>query len=147
MATSKLYLQAAIAMFGGQLISEQGFDLLSDAINCALTTSTNSISQTADIGYGDLTNESSGTGYTAKGVVLGTKTLGTASLVTTFDAADATWTTVSITAGQAHVFDDTMTSQGDSLISYQDFGGNQVMVAADFTVQWHASGIFTATVA
>lgn len=147
MATSKIYVGAAYNMFAGATAAWQGYDYLSDTVKVALTTSTNGISQTADSVFADLTNESSGTGYTAGGATLGTKTVGVASLTTTVDAADTTWTTVSITAGQAHVWDDTLTNPVDPLICYQDFGGNQVMVAADFVIQWNASGIFTVAVA
>lgn len=144
--TSKLYATFGAQIFGGASSGNSGYDLLSDTINAALTTATNSISQTADTVFADLTNEASGTGYTTKGATLGTKTVATASLVTTFDAADTTWTTTSITAGQAHVFDDTLTTPADPLICYQDFGGNQTTVGADFVLTWNASGIFTVTV-
>ncbi len=102
--TSKMYLE----MVGTSINANGGMlDYLSDTIKVALTTSTNSISQTADRYYSALTNEVTGTGYTAGGATLGTKTLATASLVTTFDAADTVWTTLTETgAAQAHVYND-----------------------------------------
>ena len=122
-------------------------DILSDTIKVTLHTSSNSISQTADTVFADLTNQLTTAGnYTAGGATLGTKTYAVSSLVTTFDAADTAWTTGTFSADQAHIWDDTPTSPADPLISYIDFGGTQTVSSADFTIAWNASGIFTVTV-
>ena len=123
-------------------------DLLSDTIKVTLHTSSNSISQTADTLFADLTNQLSTAGnYTSGGATLGTKTYAVSSLTTTFDAADTVWTTATFSADQAHIWDDTPTSPADPLISYVDFGATNSPSAADFTLAWNASGIFTITVA
>jgi len=145
--TSKLYASFPENLGGGNTSGEGPMDLLSDTIKVMLTTSSNGISQTADTVKADVTNEISGTNYTAGGVTLGTKTYAASSLVTTFDAADSVWSTATFTAAQAHIWDDTPTSPADPLISYADFGGDQAVAGADFTLAWNASGIFTITVA
>jgi hypothetical protein len=148
MATGKLYSTAFENMGGGNTAGEGPMDILSDTIKTMLTTSANTISQTADTVKADITNEVAQTGYTAGGATLGSKTYAAASLVTTFDAADITWTiTGALTAAQAHTYDDTPTTPADPLICYLDFGGDETVNTADFIIQHHASGIFAVTVA
>lgn len=145
--SSKLYAACPENLGGGNTSGEGPMDILSDTLKVMLTTSTNSISQTADTVKADVTDEVTGTGYTAGGATLGTKTYAVSSLTTTFDAADTTWTTSTITAAQAHIYDDTPTSPADPLISYQDFGGNQSTTGTTFQITWNASGIFSIAVA
>jgi hypothetical protein len=145
--TSKLYASSMENLGGGNTAGEAPMDILSDTLKVMLTTSTNSISQTADTVKADVTNEVSSANYTAGGEALGTKTYAVSSLTTTFDAADTTWTTVTFTAAQAHVYDDTTTSPADPLISYPDFGGDQTVTANNFSIAWNASGIFSIAVA
>lgn len=145
--TAKLYAAFPENALGGNTSGEGPMDLLSDTVKVMLTTSTNSISQTADTVKADVTNEITGTGYSSGGATLGTKTYAVSSLITTFDAADAVWSTATFTAAQAHIYDDTPTSPADPLISYADFGGDQSVAGADFTLAFNASGIFTITVA
>jgi len=141
--TSKIYVKMVEVIN----VSPAGMaDYLSATIKTALTTSANGISQTADTSYLSLTNEVTGTGYTAGGATLGSKTLGTASLVTTWDAADVAWTTATFTgAAQAHTYSDSTASK--FLMTYQDFGGSATITALDFYIVWHASGLMTLTVA
>ena len=146
--TAKLYASMPENALGGNTAGEGPMDILSDTIKVMLTSSSNSISQTADTVKADVTNELAASGnYSTGGATLGTKTYAVSSLVTTFDAADTTWSTATFTAAQAHIYDDTPTSPADPLISYLDFGGDQSVSGADFTIAWNASGIFTLTVA
>lgn len=142
--SSRLYAQVFVYIFTA--IPQSGSsDLLSDSIKVALVNSSHTINRIGHATYSDLTNEVSGTGYTAGGAALGSKTYATASLVTTFDAADTVWTTSSIpAAASAHVYGD---ATFKPLICYQDFGGSQTTNAADLAIIWNASGIFTLTVA
>jgi len=89
----------------------------------------------------DVTNEVVGTGYTAGGESLTSITLTQAAGVITFDAADVTWTSSTITARAAVIYDDSLAS--DPLICYIDFGSDQSSSSGDFQISFNASGIFT----
>lgn len=89
----------------------------------------------------DVTNEVVGTGYTAGGESLTSVTLTQAAGVITFDAADVTWASSSITARGAVVYDDSLAS--DPVICYIDFGSDQTSSSGDFVLSFNASGIFT----
>lgn len=145
--TAKLYADFPLNSWGSGASGGSPIDLLSDTIKAALCTSSNGISQTADALYSDLTNESSGTGYSSGGITLTSKTLARSSLTTTFDADDLVYSTVSITAGQVHFFDNTTATPAKPLIMYGDFGGDQVLVSTTLTITLNASGLFSATVA
>jgi hypothetical protein len=84
------------------------------------------------------TNEVSGTGYTAAGQAL-TNVNPTTSGTTAFtDFADETWTTATITARGAMIYNTTTgggTGTTDSVIIL-DFGGDKTSTAGDFTVQF-----------
>ena len=86
-------------------------------------------------------------GYTALGQALGTKTYTTASLVASFDAADVTWTGLSVTYRYGILWDDTPTTPADPLIGYVDSGGDQTLSSTDLVFQWNsAPAIFQITV-
>jgi hypothetical protein len=96
-------------------------------------------------------NECSGTGYTAGGVTLQSKTETFTGAVVTF-ASTATggslpnWTiTGTITAYGALVYDATI-SAAKYAYCWNYFGGEQIVTAGTFTVNWNASGIFAITV-
>lgn len=98
--------------------------------------------------YGDVDSpdgEVSGTGYTAGGATLGSKTSAQTGGVYKFDAADPSWSTATITASGAVVYKDTGTPATSPLICYLDFGGSVVSTAGTFAVALSASGIFTVT--
>jgi hypothetical protein len=84
------------------------------------------------------TNEVSGTGYTAGGQAL-TNVNPTTSGTTAFtDFSDETWTTATITARGAMIYNTTTgggTGTTDSVIIL-DFGGDKTSTAGDFTVQF-----------
>lgn len=95
-------------------------------------------------------NECSGTGYTAGGNTVGTKTeaftVAQPSVVTFSGASPATWTiTGTITAYGALVYD--TTTAGLYSYCWNWFGGVQTVTAGTFTVNWNASGIFAISVA
>jgi hypothetical protein len=84
------------------------------------------------------TNEVSGTGYTAAGQQL-TQVNPTTSGTTAFtDFADETWTTATITARGAIIYNTTTgggTGTTDA-VCVLDFGGDKTSTAGDFTVQF-----------
>ena len=116
-------------------------DLDSDTLKVMLVTS----SYTPNFGThdfkDDVSNEVSGTGYSAGGATLGSVTLTQSGGTITFDAADTAWSSSTITARGAVIYDDTLTD--DPLIAYIDFGADYSSSNGTFTIAWNASGIFT----
>ena len=93
----------------------------------------------------DITNEISGTGYTAGGATLANKsvTKDNTNDQSVFDADDVTWSNSTLTARGAVLYKDTGTPATSSLIKYFDFVTDQSSTAAPFTVQFNAAGILT----
>ena len=96
---------------------------------------TNSASFTAATTAYTATNEVSGTGYTATGNTL-TKTDPTSTGTTAWlDFADSVWTTSTITARGAMIYNDTATTPvADCSVVILDFGADKISSAGDFTV-------------
>lgn len=96
-----------------------------------------------------VTNEVTGTGYTAGGATLGsvTWTYNTSTNVYTLDAADTSWTTSTITARYAVIYDSTPSTDATRpLVGYVDFGADVPSSAATFSLAWDANGILAFTV-
>jgi len=121
-------------------------DLAADDIRVALCTSSYTPNQDTHNYFDDITNEVEGTGYTADGELLASKTQTATGGVYTFDAADTTWSSSTITARYAIVYKDTGTASTSPLIGYINFGGDVSSTSSDLTIQWNASGIFYVTV-
>lgn len=78
------------------------------------------------------TNETSGTGYTAGGNTLTVSTAPTSTSTTAWlDFTDSTWTTATITARGALIYN---SSQSDRAVAVLDFGSDKSSSAGDFTV-------------
>ena len=117
-------------------------DTTADRFKVMLVTS----SYTPDFGahdfYADVTNEvAAGGGYSTGGKSLASVTLTQSGGTITWDADDVTWTSSTITARGAVVYDDSLAS--DPLIAYIDFGSDKSSSAGDFVLSFNASGIFT----
>ena len=97
--------------------------------------------------FADVTNEITGTGYTAGGEELQTPTVTQDDLGNqgVFDAEDVVWSGSSLTAKGAVLYDDTIAVPEKPLIAYIDFGANKTSLAGDFKVQWNSGGILTNT--
>ena len=81
-----------------------------------------------------ITNEASGTGYTAGGAAL-TNIDPTTSGTTAFtDFADLTFSTATITARGALIYNDT--AAGDPSVIVLDFGADKTSTAGDFTISF-----------
>ena len=199
---------------GGSLVSGNApIDLLSDTIKCMLCTSTYTPNLDTHKYKSDVTNEITGTGYTAGGATLGSPPLtftaanswATAAATSTpyvvgdivrpsagnghvymcivagtsggsaptwptvarqtvtdgtvtwaeigggvnqFDTADASWTSSTLTARYALVYDATPASDATRpLIGLLDFGADVSSTASTFTVVWDAKGLFLMPVA
>lgn len=125
-------------------------DLDSDNIKVMLCTSSYVPNQDTHQYKSSVTNEVTGTGYTATGQTLGSTVVAyTAGTNTTnFDAADTVWGTSTITARFAVVYDSTPgTDATRPLICYIDFGADVVSSGGNFTIAWDALGIISVTVA
>jgi hypothetical protein len=144
--SGKLYAKFFENALGGNNAADVPIDFLSDTIKVALCTSAYTPNQSTHEFFSDVTNEITGTGYTAGGAALTTKTCAASALVTTLDADDTSWTTASFTARYAIVYKSTGTSTTSPLIGYVDFGADQTVSAGTFTITWNASGIVSLTV-
>ena len=122
-------------------------DYTNDTIKIMLCTSAYTPVQNTHQFKSDVTSEVSGTGYTATGATLASKTAATATTVATFDAADATWPASTITARYAVVYDATpATDATRPLICYIDFGADVISSGGTFTITFDPLGIWTMTV-
>lgn len=126
-----------------KLIMNGGIDLDTDTIKVALVTSSYTPNQDTHDFFDDVTNEVSGTGYTAGGASLANKavTADNTDNEGVFDADDVTWSTSTITARGAVIYKSTGTASTSALIAYIDFGSDQSSSAGNFTITWGAEGI------
>jgi len=77
------------------------------------------------------TNEVVGTGYTAGGKILTVSQIPTSSGTTAFiDFADTTWSTATITARGALIYNST----DNTAVAVLDFGSDKISTSGDFTI-------------
>jgi hypothetical protein len=142
---SKLYGQ-----FLSQALNKE-IDWDTDTIKVALLTNSYTPDQDAHNYLDDvIANEVSGTGYTAGGNTLANKTntYNSATNVIVLDADDTTWSSSTITARYAVIYDASpSTNATRPLIGYVDFGSDQSSSNGNFTITWDATGIVRITVA
>ena len=92
----------------------------------------------------DITNEVTGTGYTAGGVAITSTEVTLASGVLTFDGADVSWASSTIANAMAAVhYTNVGSSATDQLILLSDFVSAASSSNGTFTIQWSASGLAT----
>ncbi len=122
-------------------LADGTINLATSAIKCMLVTSAYVPDIDTHVNVSNVTNEVTGTGYTAGGQLLTTKavTVDTANDTAIFDADDVTWATSTITARGAVLYKETT----GELIAYFDFVTDQVSSNGNFIVQWNAGGILT----
>ena len=130
-------------------LAQKRIDLDSDTFKIMLLTSGYSPAQDTHDYIDDVvaaSNEVVGAGYTAGGGTLDNVTWGytAGSNVWKWDADNEAWTTATITARYAVIYDDTAAS--DPLVGYIDFGADVTSTAGTFTIAFAAAGIFTITV-
>jgi len=132
-------------MYNGfkKAIGDGTIDWEGDTIKVALVTSTYTPDIDADVYFGDITNEVSGTGYTAGGATLVNTavTVDTVNNWAEYNADDTTWSTASVTARGAVVYMSTGTASTSPLINYVDFTVDKTSSAGDFKITWDASGV------
>ena len=131
------------------LNKEVDFD--SDTIKVGLVSSSYTPNQDTHDYWDDVVSyEVTGTGYTTGGSTLASKTVSydSANNVIVLDAADVTWSSSTITARYAVVYDDSgATNAAKALIGYVDFGSDQSSTNGNFTITWDSTGIVRITVA
>jgi len=92
---------------------------------------TNSAAFTAATTVYTTANEVIGTGYTAGGNTLTNVTPTTSGTTALTDFADTTWSTSTITARGAMIYNST---NGNRAVAILDFGSDKVSTAGDFTI-------------
>lgn len=101
-----------------------------DTFKIALYTSSATLSA-ATTAY-SATNEVSGTGYTAGGNTLTISQAPTSTSTTAWlDFADSTWTSATITANGALIYNATQSNKAVAVLA---FGGDKTSTAGDFTI-------------
>ena len=142
--TAKMYGLAV------QSLANKEIDFDSDTIKVMLCTSAYTPDQDTHRYKSAITNEVTGTGYTAGGATLGTPTVTYtgATNVLKLDGNDVSWATSTITARYAVVYDSTpATDATRPLLCYVDFGADVTSSGGAFDIVWDAAGIATVTVA
>ena len=105
---------------------------------------TNSASFDASTTAYTATNEVSGTGYSAGGGTLTNITPTTSGTTAFADFSDLTFSTATITARGALIYNDT--AAGDPSVVVLDFGGDKTSTAGDFTIVFPTADASTAII-
>ncbi len=142
MATHLMYYPVLLGQWTG--LTNGVLDLDTDTIKAAITTNTYSVNQDTHDFFDDVTNEVSGTNYSAGGSTLASVTVTRSTGTVTFDAADVTISQSGAGFSNGRkvvIYKSTGTASTSRLFSVftadADFGN----VAGDLTIQWNASGI------
>lgn len=134
---------AAVYGLAQQSLANGEVDFDTDTIKVMLTTSAYAPDQDAHRYKTSVTNEVTGTGYTAGGVTLASKTVtydpATNTLI--LDAADPSWPASTITARRAVFYKDTGSAATSPLLCWWDFEADVVSTAGAFTLQLSPNGI------
>lgn len=142
--THLMYYPALLGQWNG--LANAVFDLDTDTIKVSAHTNTYSPNQDTHDFFDDVTNEVSGTNYTAGGATLGSVTVSRSTNTVTFDAADVVWTQHASGFSNARKFvlyRSTGVASTSRLYSVVTADGDVGNVTGDLTLQWHTSGIAT----
>ena len=141
--SGKFYGKSFLSVYNKEI------DIDSDALKVMLCTSTYTPDQDNHRYKSDVTNEVTGTGYTAGGVTLTSVTITYtgATNILAIDANDVSWTSATFTARYAVVYDSTPSTDATRpLIGYIDFGSDQSPAAGTLSIVFDSTGIATVTV-
>ncbi len=128
--------QAMCTSFKAEILKGvHNFTAASDQFKLALYTSSASLG--ASTTAYTSSNEVSGTGYTAKGAFLTSVTPTTSGTTALTDFNDLTFSTATITARGALIYNEAATS--DPSVCVLDFGGDKTSTNGDFTIQFPAA--------
>ena len=110
-------------------------DFDTDTFKTMLVTSSYTPSQSTHTRRSDITNEATGTGYTAGGTVTTcTVAKDTTNKRVTLTCAGPNWENSTISAAGAVIYQSTGTASADPLVAYIDFGGTITRTSATFSV-------------
>jgi len=129
--------------YGKTYLMNGSLDLDTDPIYAALVASGYTPNIDTHDFFNDVTNEISGTGYTAGGQDLTSKvvSLDTTNDRAVFDSADPSWTTMTGTARGTVLYKKRGgASSADELFGYWDFGSDVTSTAGTFTVAVNSGG-------
>jgi len=142
--THLLFYQAIEGQWTG--LANGVFDLDTDTIKVSAHTNTYTPNQDTNNFFDDLTNEVTGTNYTAGGATLASPTVTRSSGTVTFDGADIVWTQsgAGFTTGRKFVvYKSTGSGPTSRLFSVVTADADVGNVTGDLTIAWNASGIAT----
>ena len=126
--------QAMCTSFKSELLTAEHNFAASGGDTFRIALYTSSATLDASTSAYSATNEVSGTGYTAAGNAL-TNVAPTTSGTTAYtDFADTTWSSATITANGALIYNDSHAS--DAAVCVLAFGGDKTSTNGDFTIQF-----------
>lgn len=117
-------------------------DLDTNTFKCMLVTSAYTPDQDTHEDRADVTNEVTGTGYTAGGVTLTSLAVSKddTNNRAEWDFADPVWATSTITARGAVIYKSTGSAATDLLVAYIDFGSDKSSSGGEFRLTINAEG-------
>ena len=133
-------ITSAVCTSFKQELAQEAHDFDNDTFKVALYTSSATLSA-ATTAY-TTTNEVSGTGYTAGGATIAA-TLTTGGTVAYIDFANAAWTSSTITARGALIYNST---NGNKAVAVIDFGSDYTTSNGTFTIVFPAAAATTAII-
>jgi hypothetical protein len=142
--THLMYYSALLGQWNGT--TNAVFDLDTDTIKVSGHTNTYTVDQDTHDFFNDVTNEVSGTNYTAGGATLGSVTLTRSTGTVTFDSADVVWTQSAggfSTGRKFVIYKSTGTASTSRLFSVVTADADVGNVTGDLTIAWNAAGIAT----
>jgi len=113
-----------------------------------ITTDEHSPDQDGDVSYADIKDyEITGTGYTAGGVEVTSKTVTRSGLDITLDCTDATWNAATFAGRWGHLYYHNPAADADKLLlAFFDFETNLTVTNGVFSLQVDADGLLVESV-
>jgi hypothetical protein len=136
MATAKLYGKARESLWAGTI------NWVGGSVKAMACTASYTPDQDVHKFKSDVTNETSGTGYTAGGLTVTTKTAvydGSTNTIV-LDCDDTIWNSSSISLRYVVLYVDTGTASTSPLIGYVDQGSTLTSISGPIGVVWDATG-------
>ena len=134
--------QAVATSFKKELMEAKHNFLNSGGSTFQLALYTSSASLSASTTAYTTSGEASGTNYTAKGGTLTRVDPSTSGTTALTDFSDLVFSTLTITANGAMIFNDS--ASGDPAVIILAFGGDKTSTAGDFTIQFPTADASTA---
>lgn len=144
--THLMYYSALLGQWNG--LTNGVFDLDTDTMKLSGHTNTYTVNQDTHDFFDDVTNEVTGTNYTAGGATLASKTVARSTGTVTFDAADVVFTQSASgfsTGRKFVIYRSTGTASTSRLFSVITADADVGNVTGDLTIAFNASGIATWT--